>query len=435
MTTRATRFGAAMLAGVAVCALASAPAFAQRGGPTFPAIRYSPNINLPFSQYASNIATLGRAYSHVPPYALGYNPYPQAVNYGPSFPTYAPSPPYGLPYGGAAISSVAASPYGAAYGSSPGYGGSPGYGVSPGYDGSNPYSSYADPYGGGLRGAAAAIDSQGRFEIDFQKARLMNQQVEQSKIDTRRRIYDEWLYERANTPTAVDILERTKKLELHRALIGPSVTEILSGAALNTILDDLLKKPTLGASGQLPPLDDSILKQVNVRPLGTAGNIGVLKAIKDGAPLNWPLPLQGTVFQDEVRRVNQQAAEAVKLAQNMGQVDPGTLNNLKDDIRKLRAKVSSPANELAPTQAIEANRFLNQLDDAVNALRQPDVANYFTERFSAKGKTVVDLVQYMKKTGLQFAPSVGGDEGAYTALYNYLVGYANGLQTQANPRE
>jgi len=53
------------------------------------------------NQYAYNTATMGRAYSYVPPYAMGYNPYPRVVNYGPSFPTitsgYNPYGTYGLP--------------------------------------------------------------------------------------------------------------------------------------------------------------------------------------------------------------------------------------------------------------------------------------------------------------------------------------------------
>jgi hypothetical protein len=53
-----------------------------------------------------------------------------------------------------------------------------------------------------------------------------------------------------------------------------------------------------------------------------------------------------------------------------------------------------------------------------------DVASYFTDKFAAKGKTVPELIQFMAKKGLKFAPATGGDEAAYSALYNYLVGYA-----------
>ncbi len=37
---------------------------------------------------AFDIVTLGEAYKHVPPYALGYNPYVRWVNYGPVFPDW-----------------------------------------------------------------------------------------------------------------------------------------------------------------------------------------------------------------------------------------------------------------------------------------------------------------------------------------------------------
>src|SRR5581483_1792842 len=133
-------------------------------------------------------------------------------------------------------------------------------------------------------------------------------------------------------------------------------------------------------------------------------------SLKDGTPLTWPLPLRSEVYQDEVRRLSQKAAEAVKLVQSTGQADAATLNDMRDDIAKLRGKMSANVNYLTPSQSIEANRFLNQFASAVQALQQPDVANYFTDKFAAKGRTVPDLVQYMQKHGLKFAPAVGGDE-------------------------
>jgi hypothetical protein len=46
---------------------------------------------LTLQQSAYNTAVMGRALSTLPPYALGYNPYPAVVNYGPVYPTY-PNP-------------------------------------------------------------------------------------------------------------------------------------------------------------------------------------------------------------------------------------------------------------------------------------------------------------------------------------------------------
>jgi hypothetical protein len=390
----------AAVAGAAVCLLAAPPALGQVITPA-----YSFRQGRPLNQNFSNLAVLGRALQNFPPYVFPFN----------NFPVVAPAVPFAAGFG---------STYGGGYASP--YASSPGLG---GYD--SGYYSYADPYGGGLRGGADAIRSQGQFEQDFQKARLANQEVERSKVDTRRKIYDEWLYERANTPTVVDMQEKTQKLEQRRALLGMPLSEVLSGYALNTVLDDLRKKANWGGKDPYGPIDPELLRQINVTSQGSGGNVGVFKPVKEGGPLAWPLPLQAAAYQDEVRRLNQRAAEAVKLVLNAGQVDPGTLNDMKEDVRRLRSKVSAHIDDLTPSQSIEANRFLNQLDDGVKGLAQPDVASYFTDKFAAKGKTVPELVQFMASKGLKFAPATGGDEAAYSALYNYLVGYS--LQTSAAP--
>jgi hypothetical protein len=287
----------------------------------------------------------------------------------------------------------------------------------------NPYSSYADPYGGGLRGAADAIRAQGQFGLDSQRARLLNQEVERSKADTRRKIYDEWLYERANRPTIVDDEERVRKKESRRALTGMPLSEVLSGYALNTALDELAKNPDRNVKEASGPIDTDVLRQINVTSRSGGGGVGVLRPVMAGAALTWPAPLQDPAYQNEAGRLNQRAEDAVMLVRKTGQVDAGTLNDMRDDIRQLRRKVNDRINEVTPSQSIEANRFLNRLSDAVTALAQPDVANTFTfpDQLAARGRTVPDLVRFMAEKGLKFAPAVGGDEDAYSALYKSLI--------------
>jgi hypothetical protein len=426
MATSIRRLGAAALAGVAAWLLA-APAFGQYITPAF-----NMRAGQPLNQNYYNLAVLGRALQNFPPYAFAP-------------PVVAPvNPLYQGGFGGGGLGAFGGGGLGA-FGGAPAYGGgySSPYASSPGYsspglgaygggynpsDYYNPYSySYADPYGGGLRGAAEAIRAQGQFEKDFQDARLRAQEVERSKLETRRKIYDEWLYERANRPTIVDDQQRTQQLENRRALLGMPLSEILSGYALNTLLDDLKKRANWGGKDTYGAIQPELLSHINVTSQSSGGNIGVLKPLLEGAPLPWPLVLKAGAYADELRRLDQRAAEAVKLVQNAGQVDPGTLNDMKEDIRRLRSKVSAHIDDLTPSQSIEANRFLNQLSDAVTGLAQPDVASYFTDKFAAKGKTVPELVQYMAQKGLKFAPATSGDEAAYSALYNYLVGYS--LQT------
>jgi hypothetical protein len=81
---------------------------------------YQPNpiYQYQLNQYANTVATLGRAYSYVPPYAMGYNPYAGYLNYGPMYsPLYNPYA-YTNPY-------LYSGYYGAYY---------------------NPYGLYANPY-------------------------------------------------------------------------------------------------------------------------------------------------------------------------------------------------------------------------------------------------------------------------------------------------
>jgi hypothetical protein len=396
------------LAGVAAWTLAGLPAYGQVM--MNPANQAMPAM--PINPAAANMA-LGRA--AVPPGGFGFNPGFQgfAAASPAANPVLAGLGPY------ASLTSTGPlSPYTSPY-ASQAYGG----GYNPYYP--YPYS-YADPYGGGLRGAAEAINAQGQFEVQFQQARLMNQEVQRSKLDTRRRAIDEWLYERANLPTLQDIREQALRMEQRRVRNTPDLTDLVSGYAINVLLDELAKRPNLPASSAT--IDPALLKQVNVKAKGTAGNLSALKPAMEGGALNWPLPLQGADFQDESKRLNAEAAEAVKLAQNTGQVDPAVLNNMLDEIRKLRAKVSNRVNELTYNQSVEANRFLNQLNEAVTALQNPNVASVLNPKLGTKAKTVPELIKYLAGNGLEIAPAGSGDEAAYAALHNYFVSYANGLQ-------
>jgi hypothetical protein len=396
----------AALATMATLVLTACPALAQRG----PAARMmSPAIG--------STQFMGRGSFQAP--GLGtFNPGFQAFGLGAGNPNAA--------LGLASMTSV--TPYGAAYANSPGLYGSSPYGAASAY-GTDPYMSYPDPYGGGLRGAAAAIDSQGRFEVMWQQSRLLDQEVERSRVETRRKAYDEWLYERSTRPTLEDERERSQATEVRRILHNPPTVDVVSGYALNTLLKDIGRKPGY-ADGPAVALDPKVLEQINVTSRENGGNVGVLKFVRDGAPLPWPLPLQGSAYQKQTQHLNHLTADAVNMVKNNGGVDPGTLNDLRAEVNQLKDMVSANIDELTPSQSVEAKRFLSQLDDAMLALKQQNVGNYFTDRWAAKGKTVADLVAYLNANGLTFAPAVGGDEAAYAALYNALAEYHHGLKVE-----
>jgi len=396
----------------------TAPGHVMAGPAAPPIFTVYPDVRA--QQAAANIATLGRAYSFVPPYALGYNPYTPAITgYAP--PAVAPpvaASPYYNPYYAAAMSSTGyGTPSQVTSTGTPGAYGSE-YGSS--YTPYTPY--YQDPLSGYLTGAASVIGQQAKFMKATEEAKLLREQVRQARLETRRKVVEEWLWERNTLPTLQDEIERTRAQFVRRSQNNPTFTEVLSGSSLNDLLEHAAKMQVKG-KGPTVTLDEDTLRHINVTtPAG--GNIGVLK---NDQPLNWPQALQGPAYEAEREKVKANVTRAVNSAK-FGAADAGSVSNLTAAIDRLRAQLNQDIFEIPTTQYIEGMRFVRQLDDAVKVLKSPNAANYFNDKFMAKGKTVAELVDYMAKNGLRFAPAVDGDEAAYAALQHALATYDVGLQ-------
>jgi hypothetical protein len=457
-------FGIGLLATLAILAGRAAPVRAQfvngRFVPGTMAVRppinpgwvVAPGLNL--QQAAYNMAVTGRALRHVAPYIYGYNPnLVPSPFYGGTSGGYNPLAashynPYANPYLGAG------NLYASLYSTGGGYagtsaltsvGGLPttagGY-TGGSYTGSSYYPPYYPPYGysdpwsGYLRGGADIINAQGKLQIQFQQAKMYKEQAEQAKIDTRRKLFDEIMYERAHTPSFTEIQEKIAARQLRRSQSTASITEVWSARALNILLKDLIKLRRV-APEQPMDLDPDILKQINVRGGSkSGGNIGVLR---NGGQLTWPLGLKDLEPAEDAKeirsRLEKKAISAVRQGSN-GAVDTGVLKDLANDVRKLHKLLAKNVNELPTNQYIEAKRYLNNLDEAMVALGSPDVANYFNQTWVAKGKTVRGLVDYMAEKGLTFAPATAGDEAAYQALYSALANYDVALhQTELVSRD
>ena len=301
------------------------------------------------------------------------------------------------------------------------------------YDGGyqNPYQySYADPYGGYLRGAADVINAQGRFLVNTQQSLLLREQVRQAHMETRRRVFDEWLYERANRPTVEDERERTMREQVRRFRNDPPLTEIWSGDALNALLRDIQKLEEKGLKGPDKTLDQDILRRINVTTQ-QGGNVGVLK---NEAQLHWPLALRTEETRDTREQLDSLVKEAVNQAMNSSTVSAETLKQIDAATKQLRDRLTRQVGDLPFAQYREAKRFLNDLDEARRALEKPDAGKYFTGRYAANGKSVSELARYMAQQGLLFAPATSGDEAAYTALHRALAAYDVATNTLATDR-
>jgi hypothetical protein len=282
---------------------------------------------------------------------------------------------------------------------------------------------WPDPYGGGLTGAANAINAQGEFEKQFQEARLLNQDVERSKIDTRRKQIDQWLYERNNLPTLEDNRRRDQYEQLRRSLNDPPPAEIWNGSALNRILAAIRQAQSPGAAGPTIPVDPSLMARISL----TSGVVNTGPGLlKNGPGLNWPLALQDDAFdkpRDNIDRLMKTAYDQV----SVGAVDGRVLRQLTKDLDQLDATLRDRIEEMTPSQNVQGRRFVRDLRDTVRALQQPDAHDALAASRSVPAGTVNDLVQNMTARGLTFAPALAGAEPAYNALHSALVAYYNAL--------
>src|SRR5262249_52445113 len=114
------------------------------------------------------------------------------------------------------------------------------------------------------------------------------------------------------------------------------------------------------------------------------------------------------------------------------QVDPDTLSDLRKEIDTVRDRLTKSVNEFRQIPYMDAKRFLNEFDDALTALENGDAAAYldFQSKFGSGGKTVQQLVRYRAANGLHFAPATKGDEAAYQALHDALVGWSVAVENQ-----
>jgi hypothetical protein len=281
-----------------------------------------------------------------------------------------------------------------------------------------------NPFYGYLSGAAEVTTANAQYQLTIQQARVVREQARQAQLETRRRMFDQLRYEQANTPTAEDLRQAELQANLRRARNDPPAMDVWSGRALNDLLRAVQRgRAETGLRGPDVPLDDGALKRINVTTGTTRGSASVFR---DGGRPRWPAVLQQERFARQREKIDQLAPAAVKYAAD-GRGDDAVVEELLQTVRDLRQQVRASARDIDLNDLVRANRFVNELFDAVRALSEPGSANFFNGKWEARGKNVGELVDEMTRGGLRFAPAASGDEAAYTALFQFLRAYDSGL--------
>src|SRR5262249_42618329 len=150
------------------------------------------------------------------------------------------------------------------------------------------------PINGYLSGVSDVIQAQGQYYKDYGQARIINQQAEQAKLDTRRKQFDQRMYEQSLTPTVEELRQREQLENLKRSMNDPPRTEIYNGKALNDILNSLQKSQSLmNGPGPLVPLDPQTVSHINLAGVSNYTGAG---ALQDLNKFSWPSSLRTASF-------------------------------------------------------------------------------------------------------------------------------------------
>jgi hypothetical protein len=197
-----------------------------------------------------------------------------------------------------------------------------------------------------------------------------------------------------------------------------------SATALNILLTDLQGLQAQKTRAPDVTIDPATLASINVVVSGSNGNIG---ALKHEGRIQWPATLRSPEFDSDRQRIDSSMHKAIDEAIK---VEPVELHDLKAALASMRSRLADRIQETSAPEYIRAKRLLNELDDAMKLLGQPDAGNYFNQMYTAKGQTVAQLVQSMTRRDLRFAPAVPGDEAAYLVLQRALAEYDRAVHSQ-----
>jgi hypothetical protein len=282
-----------------------------------------------------------------------------------------------------------------------------------------------NPYQGYLSGAADVTRANAEYQLTISQAKLVRQEAIRSSIQTRRAMIEELEWEREHMPDPEKIRQEGIRRELDRARHSPPLTDVWTARALNSLLRHLIAQQGRGTTGPKVALSDDVLDHINLTVGDSRGNVGLLR---DSGNLRWPLPLQNEAFKEPREKINSLMQTALKSASSGTTPDTSTIFDLRSNYETLRKTLDANVDRLTPDEYIDANKYLRYVQNAITALKDPNVIQFFNNNWKARGKSVAELVQYMREKGLWFAPSTPTDEAAYVALYNALVSFDSGMQ-------
>jgi hypothetical protein len=291
-----------------------------------------------------------------------------------------------------------------------------------------PYPYYPPPGYGGfgpgnvLNGQANVMNAAGNLYNAQEQSKVEREAANQAKIETKRKTFDEMMYEKANTPTFTENQEQTDMMIVRRVMNHPTQVEVTSGQAQNILLPYLNKLLSTGIQGPPVAIDPNMLKFINVTVGKGGGNIGLLK---NGGKLDWPIGCLGPI-----QKGLDPLFPKLVYSASTGNLDVATYTKASKGVASLQDDLKSKfmKEQIDGGVYLESKRFLDSLDSSLQMIRSPSAGKLLNGVYAATGRNVPELVYNMTTKGLKFAPATPGVDAPYYSLQSALSSYAAGAE-------
>jgi hypothetical protein len=257
----------------------------------------------------------------------------------------------------------------------------------------------------------------------------------------RRRIWEEEYRRRNPTPmereAKIQEMWQKRMREQYQAILRSDVTDQLNWLLREVSVAALAAQYSLRSRDSNEPssafqidmeLTKSDINQIWLTDGGRGGAKFVFR-LAEPKPMEtrWPVGLRAPEFK-EPREAFEAARQAVMEEADRGQGPVGfeqgkQLMKTVNDLLVALDNVYSKEQRAVPSTFLEysdSKRFLQSLLMGVARTTKTNDLSLFKSENAFKGKTVLDLIQYMYQNGLLFAKSPEGGEGAYGRLFQAM---------------
>jgi hypothetical protein len=207
----------------------------------------------------------------------------------------------------------------------------------------------------------------------------------------------------------------------NRIRYEPTARDLSNGDALNALLADLCD-PTIGPSilhTGSPEIPVSIVQKTPFSYAPAGGVVGLGRLIPDDD--GWPIGLRGPDMASDRKAYGAAIDEALdQIARS--QLDLGPIRQAEAALGALREQNHRNYSEADRLSYSESGTHLKRTEAAVRVLRTAVGAEALSEIDRYAGATIADLVDFMHRYNLRFAPAVTPEERElYRSLYQALI--------------